>query len=135
MCNSKYNAHTDPLYFDSKILNLNDLFKLSCAKMVHKKTQGKLHNYHSSQIIIKSEFNDLETRQKHDVNLKLYPSNCLRINSINYKFGKAWNELPFSIKDKIYKTSRTFSKHVKEFYLSKYDKHCEIMNCYICNSV
>ena len=135
VCDSKYNAHTNPLYFDTKILNLTDLYKLSCAKLVYKKQQGKLHNYHSQQIILTSQTNDTETRQKHDINIKRKFENAnknIKMNSANYKFGKAWNELPFEIKDGLYKTTRTFSKHAKQHYLSKYDTPCKIRHCYVC---
>ena len=75
----------------------------------------------------------METRQKFDVVIKVQRTNNSKINSINYKLGNAWNELPFTIKDGTYKTVRTFSKHVKHYYLSKYNIHCELNSCYICN--
>ena len=39
--NSKYNAHTEPLLKLEKMLQLHDLFKLQCVKLVHKKCHKK----------------------------------------------------------------------------------------------
>ena len=57
------------------------------AKITYKKTQGKLHTYHSSQISIKSESFDTETRQKYDVIIKSHNNENEKMNSINYKIG------------------------------------------------
>ena len=133
VCNSKYNAHTDPLYFNNNILNLKDLFKLNCVKLVYKNLQHTLHHYHSKQILLKSDSVDIQTRQSHDVVINAWKTNNAKINSINYKLGCSWNELPIEIKDGSFKTIGTFSKHVKKHYLSKYSTSCTIANCYICN--
>ena len=34
---SKYNAHTEPLLIKENMLKLEDLFKLQCVKLMHKK--------------------------------------------------------------------------------------------------
>ena len=41
--NSKYNAHTEPIFKREKILKFEDLFKLQCIKLVHKKVHNTLH--------------------------------------------------------------------------------------------
>ena len=48
VCNSKYNAHTRPLFKKEKILPINDLFKFQCAKIMYKRLQNRLHHYHST---------------------------------------------------------------------------------------
>ena len=133
VCNAAYNAHTDPLYLDNRILNLKDLFKLSCAKQAFKSKLGKLHPYHAEQIPLKSQSIDIETRQKHDIIIKKRSTNNSKINSINFKFGSTWNDLPFVIKDGYFRTVATFSKHIHMHYLSKYDQPCAIENCFACN--
>ena len=45
VCNSKYNAHTEPLLIKENMLKLEDLFKLQCVKLMHKKCHNKLHRY------------------------------------------------------------------------------------------
>ena len=34
ICNAKYNAHTDPLFKELKMLKLNDMFQLQCLKFI-----------------------------------------------------------------------------------------------------
>ena len=126
------NAHTAPLYKINKILSFNDLFKLQCVKIMYKKTQGTLHAYHTNQLTETSSGNDIQTRQKWDIKLKEI-NKFLEINSLNLKIGRSWNALPFSIKDNKFKTIDSFTKHVKELYLSQYKNECLIPNCYICN--
>ena len=105
---------------------------------MYKKTQGTLHSYHSAQLPQNSDEHDArkssgtQTRQYLDVKLGK-ASKFLEINSINRKIGLAWNNLPKTIKESKYKTVNTFTKHVKEFYLSKYQIECVKLNCYICN--
>ena len=33
MCNARYNAHTDPLSKENKILKIRDIFNLNCLKL------------------------------------------------------------------------------------------------------
>ena len=133
VCSAKYNAHSEPLYLKNKILNMKDLFKLNCVRLMYKCTQGKLHNsYHSMQVPTKSDAASSETRQKYDVVVKPHTNNDYKVNSINYKIGSPWNEVPFTIKERLYKTAATFTKHVKTHYLSKYTIECLIRKCYIC---
>ena len=130
---TRYNAHTAPLYLDAKILNLQDLFKLSCVKLMYKKNHGNLHNYHSRQLETKTEHNKTpkETRQMHDVDVKMHKASS-KINSINSKVGLWWNDLPHNIKSCNFKTIQSFSKHVKKHYLSKYNITCTDTRCYVC---
>ena len=131
--NAKYNAHSDPLFSSTQTLNMKDLFRLNCVKLMYKCLQGKLPKYHSVQIPTKLDNSITETRQKHNIILKPHTNNNFKINSLNYKIGTAWNELPYDIKETSYKTMGTFTKHVKKHYLSKYDIECKLRNCYICN--
>ena len=131
VCNSKYNAHTDPLYIEMKTLKLLDLFKLNCTKIMFKKYQGILHPYHCKQLLTRSEILNSETRQKHDVKINNYNENS-KANSLNVKIGKIWNELPFDIKCRNFKTIATFTKHIKNLYISSYSTECLVRHCYIC---
>ena len=132
VCNSKYNAHTEPLYIDTKTLNFTDLYKKSCAKVMYKNMMGKLPKYHDNQIPTKASIMNSETRQKHDIILNKHKNNYSKTNSLNYKIGNAWNELPFTTKDTQFKTVGGFAKHVKTIYLSKYSRECKIRKCRIC---
>ena len=123
VCNSKYNAHTDPLYTKMNTLKLIDLFKLNCVKLMFKKFHGKLHPYHSKQLETKLDINQTATRQKYDVKMETHSENS-KINSIKDKIGNVWNNLPFDIKSKNFNTITTFTKHIKQIYISKYKGLC-----------
>ena len=131
VCNGKYNAHTEPLYLEMKILNLADLFKLNCTKLMYRKKCELLPSYHSNQLKTKSEISVRDTRQKYDVDMKTY-NGISKINSINSKVGNAWNVLPFEIKCTDFKNIGAFSKLMKRHYLSKYTPDCIKTNCYVC---
>ena len=99
MCNAKYNSHTDPLFKECNILKFEDLNKLNGVKLMYKKTQGKIHNYHASKLKTNSQIYDRDTRQKYDVKIIGEKHNNLtKINSLNYKIGTSWNELPLNLK-------------------------------------
>ena len=133
VCNSKYNAHTDPLYKEMNTLRLVDLFKLNCNKIMFKRCHGTLHPYHWKQLCTKAELLDINTRQKYDVKMETHSENS-KINSIKAKIGNVWNNLPFDIKSKNFNTITTFTKHIKQIYISKYNTHCKIRHCYICKN-
>ena len=132
VCNSKYNAHTQPLCKKNKMLQFNDLFKLQCTKIMCKKMQHRLHCYHSSQLKTNYERKHIDTRQKYDVHLLKHKNNLSRINTLNYKVGKSWNELPLDTKMLAFKTLPTFTKGAKALYLSRYPDKCNIDKCNVC---
>ena len=132
VCSSKYNAHTNPLYLSMKTVKLEDLYKLSCVKIMYKKLHGFLPVYHSGKILTKFEKMNIETRQKFDIVLEIHNATS-KNNSINSKIGNAWNNLPFHIKSAKYKTIDTFVKNVKAVYFLDYNTQCTDKNCYVCN--
>ena len=134
ICHSKYNAHTHPLFKKERILQIGDLFKTQCAKIMCKKIQNKLHHYHSSKLTMNYEKQTIVTRQRFDVQMSSNEdnNNLSRINSINYKVGTNWNKLPFNSKMLAFKTIPTFVKHIKNLYLATYTDVCNIKDCYSC---
>ena len=69
VCNAKYYSHTDPLFKNCNILKFDDLNKLSCIKLMYKKTQGKIHKYHASKLKTNSQYYEIDSRQKHDIKI------------------------------------------------------------------
>ena len=135
VCSSKYNAHTEPLFKKEKILKLNDLYKLQCVKLMFKKVNKKLHSYHTSKLLTNYETTGKHTRTENDVHINVTDNNLSKTNSINLKAGNNWNELPSEIKDNAHKvTISTFTKHVKNSYISKYSNTCTKDQCYVCEN-
>ena len=132
--NSKYNAHTEPLFKTENILQSNDLFKLQCVKLMYKKCHNNLHNYHNSKVLTNYDVTHIETRNANDVHVYETESNLITVNSINFKVGY-WNALDSEMKTKVFKLSiSTFTKHVKDMYISKYSYVCNKDNCYVCEN-
>ena len=133
ICNAKYNSHTDPLFKKEKILKLEDLFKLQCAKIMYRKFHGNLHEYHSSKLLTNFDITQTTTRKKDDIYIDSHSNNVSRINSINYKIGTSWNELSLEVRNYASKSIQTFTQQLKKSYLSKYAYTCDIQCCNICN--
>ena len=131
ICNAKYNAHTEPLFKKERILQLQDLYKLQCVKIMYKKIHGNLHGYHTSKLLTNSEITQTTTRIKDDVRIH-ESNNFLEINSINYKIGTKWNDLDLEVRKLATKSAHTFTKHVKSSYLSIYSYVCRIARCNTC---
>ena len=139
VCNAKYNSHTEPLFKQCNVLNIADLYKLSCVKLMYKKNKGLIHTYHASILPIKSQSTETVTRQAYDVVMPHQKYTRLyKTNSLNYKIGYAWNELPLDIKERSSKVQlTTFTRSVKSLYLSKYDDRykCNDSKCYSCKDL
>ena len=132
VCNAKYNSHTGALFKQCKVLKLVDMFKIQCCKFMHKKHHSLLNTYHASKLPANENVSDRITRQSLDVSI--FTNNYLsRINSLNYKVGTSWNNLPYSVKKNISVSIGTFTGRIKHIYLSTYDTECTNVNCYICN--
>ena len=131
VCSEKYNAHTEPIFKQLKLLKLADSYKVQCCKILYKKKLGILHPYHSNLLRLKSEVQVTPTRQCFDV-IMGKSTVFQRINNLVYKVGYSWNELPNHIKmiDNI--TEHTFTKKIKQHILSGYNQICTINKCYIC---
>ena len=134
VCNTKYNAHTEPILKRERILKLDDLFKLQCIKLMHKKANNTLHEYHVSKLLTNFEKTQVNSRYKDNIKLDKQNNNLSKINSINYKVGTSWNELDLSIRASVSKTLPTLTRHVKNWYLSKYNGTCILDCCYVCRS-
>ena len=138
VCNAKYNSHTEPLFRRCKVLNIDDLYKLSCVKLMYKKNKGIIHNYHASKLSTNFETFNTTTRQTHDIVISKHPRRHTRLykmNSLNYKIGIPWNALPFHIKEASVRVRST--RTVKFLYLSKYrwEYKCKNKHCYHCKNL
>ena len=68
---SKYNAHTEPLFKELKLLKVKDIFDVQCMKFWYKFTNGLLPKLFRCMFRYNQEIHDIETRS-HD-SLHLFP--------------------------------------------------------------
>ena len=109
ICNSKYNAHTEPLFKKENVLKLQDLYNLQCAKIMYRKTHGTLHGYHTSKLMTNFEVTQINTRHKDDIKIETQTNRLFKMNSINYKIGTSWNNLTLDVRKYAIKSVRSFT--------------------------
>ncbi len=131
---SKYNAHTEPLFKNLKLLKISDILKLQELKFYNKFKNNKLPYY--LQLLPFSpntETHDHATCIQYNIHQPIvkhtYAKNCLRLD-----IPKIVNNTPKSILDKMHTHSlQGFSGYMKEYILKSYQVNCSIVDCYICS--
>ena len=131
--NSKYNAHSEPLYKKLKCLTVPDTFTLKMLKFHYNIEKGTIPHYFVNMFKQTSAPPDHNTRFRH---LAVKPtsktttgSDCLR-----YLLPETLLNTPSIIKEKVSTHSaQGFSNYIKQYFINKYADTCSIQNCYICN--
>ena len=72
MTNSKYNAHTEPLFKDLKLLKLDGIFDIQCMTFLYKFTNNAPPKYFHSLFKYNREIYEIETRKYNQ--LCLFPT-------------------------------------------------------------
>ena len=131
---SKYNAHTEPLFKELKLLKVTDILRLQELKFYYKYKNNKLPHYlQNLPLECNTDIHNYATRIQHKLReLKTdheYAKKCLRYDVI-----KIINNTPALILDKIKTHSLNgFAGYIKHTMLQSYHETCIIINCYICN--
>ena len=71
MTQSKYNAHTEPLFKDLQFLKINDIFDVQCLKFWYKFVNKTLPNYLCMIFTYNNELFDIETRSHVEVHFNV----------------------------------------------------------------
>ena len=132
--NSRYNAHTQPLFKMLGILTLPDMFNKQLLKFYFRLQNNLLPDYFKTiRIIQQQDTHSINTRHTgylpHRVHHK-FAENCIR-----FKLPIILNQTHTNILQKVYTHSEVgFKIYVKNCYLNNYQNTCHQINCYICNS-
>ena len=132
--NSKYNAHTDPLFKQLHLLKVKDIFDVQCLKFWHKFVNKKLPNYFRDMFKYNYELHEIGTRS-HD-QLHLYPTRTSGArNVLRHHIPELLNKFPKYLTERI-KTHSLYSifYNIKCFLIDLYNYNCTIIDCYICNN-
>ena len=132
--NAKYNAHTDPLFKNSKILKLKDMFSLACLKFIYKYFERSLpFHFNNIMLIEQASIHSYGTRQSQRFRLNI--TRTLRAqNTIRNYLPKFANSLPECIYNKLFTHSlQGISNYAKLLYLAEYRIECNVANCFICH--
>ena len=134
MINSKYNAHTDPLFKQLHLLKVKDIFDVQCLKFWYKFVNKKLPNYFRDMFKYNYELHEIGTRS-HD-QLHLYPTRTSGArNVLRHHIPELLNKFPKYLTERI-KTHSLYSifYNIKCYLIDLYNYNCTIIDCYICNN-
>jgi hypothetical protein len=134
---SKYNAHTDPLFVQFKLLKVEDLYVINLLIFY-------FHYCHYSHDQLPTFFLHFHLKPRSDIhhfdtrNKNLLITGKIRTKvaetSLRHILPKVINETSNLIKEKIYTHSLWgYSQYIKIYLLKQYKSECLIQNCYICN--
>ena len=125
--NTKYNAHTNNLFFKSKITKVKDIFEKESILLIHKYKNNNLPAEIQNLITNNIQTEKINTRSTYN-------------NDITLKRTNANNNMIVSIMDNWNKNATWASRTTKIGELKKLIninlnvwENCETNNCYICN--
>ena len=100
--NAPYRAHTDPIFKALNLLKIDDLYRISLAKLYYNLSNRKCPMFiiNNIKLIRHSDLHDYNTRQKSTYELPLIKKQYLS-QSLNYRLMTVMNHIPISIRDKV----------------------------------
>ena len=130
---SKYNAHTDRLFKDLKLLKISDIYNISLLKFLHKLENSQLPFYFRDFLISTSLDHSYDLRGR---NVPQLPSTRTShaMKSARMYLPIFLEYTPNLIKNKINTHSLDgFSLYCKNHYIYQYSDSCNIPDCYVCS--
>ena len=128
---SKYLAHTDPIFIKLNLLKIQDIFKLNQLKFYYKYLIKSLPNYFQNlNFIRQSRYN---TRRCDDLT-PMKVNHVFATKCISHNIPNLINRLPNEIRDKFLTHSFSgFVLYTRNYFIEMYQPQCLIENCYVCN--
>lgn len=133
--NSRYNAHTAPLFKYNKILKLRDMCALQDFNFCYKLHNNLTPTYFTSKFIHNNDpIHFYSTRQTGQLRVPAVSHDFARYG-ISYRYPLIFNNMPHTLKEKIFTHSFFgFKFYYKHTTFNTYDPICHIRNCYICSN-
>ena len=133
--NSKYNAHTEPICKQLKLLPIRDIFQLASLKMYHKFTNDKLPTYFDNIFDPIEITHTYDTRNRDDPQHETSNTKSADF-SIRFSVPAILKKTAKPIIEKLKDSSiSNFSKFTKLFFLSTYKETCNKKPCYVCDYI
>lgn len=131
--NSKYNAHTEPIFKKLKLLKIQDLYKSSALKFYFKYKNDMVPSYFKEMFTVPYHSHNYGTRNRDQARLQ-QSKTALTETSLRFYIPRLILSIPNNILDKINTHSlHGFSTYVKRYLIDLYQSQCFLQNCYICN--
>ena len=135
IANSKYNAHTNPIFKSLSLLKIDDIYLLQLYKFTFKLENKTLPGYFSNQMFVRNnEMHTYDTRNADNFRIPL-GRHALCDKSIRYIIPDIYNTIPDELKEKINTHSLSgFSRYAKNLLIDKYETDCTIEDCPNCEN-
>ena len=132
----KYNAHTEPIFKELKLLKIDDLYSLQILKFYYKLVNKVLPTYFDSMLPKRSsEVHQRHTRQSNNYVIPMVNDEFAR-KCIRYLLVHSINNTPKQITEKTDTHSYIgYTLYIKNYIMDKYSPVCTIRNCYICQKI
>jgi len=117
---ANYRAHSKPLFFKLKLLNIYDLCKSQILSFVYKSCNHLLALKYTNYFTFAKEKHQYATRSSEDCNLfRTSAYKLCRVNALVNRGPKYWNLLPHSLKSA--SSIGLFKRSLKEHLLASYN--------------
>ena len=120
ICNSPFLSHTDPLFFENKILKVKDLYLFQLGQFMYNYNKNMLPSVFQEMFFKNSSVHNYPTRHSEEFHLPLLRT-LLAQNTFIYEGPKLWNSLSTEIKNA--PSINIFKKKFKLFLLQSYVHH------------
>ena len=116
----KQREHSAPLFKSYGLLNLDDCYKLECAKFMYDVSKGKVEEHLQKLFQLVNSRHNIQTRQATAGHLSqpLVRTNYKQNFITNYGV-KVWNEIPRELRDA--NSKKVFTKRYKTWLLDNYN--------------
>ena len=116
--NSAFLSHTDPLFFDSRLLKINDLYLFHLGQFMYKYNSNTLPHVFDAMFSLNRSFHHYPTRRSDEFHLPLFRT-VLAKKTFKYDGPRFWNSLTEDIKNK--PSLNSFKKKLKIYLLKSYN--------------
>ena len=116
--NSATRSHTDPLFFENKILKVQDLYSFQLGQFMYNYNNKALPNIFHTMFLKNDSFHKYPTRRSNEFHFPLLRT-LFAQNTLIYNGPKLWNSLNDSIK--FSPSLNIFRNRIKSFLLMAYD--------------
>ena len=133
--NSKYNAHTNPLFQNLKLLKVEDIKNTACVKFYYKYLKNELPRYFDNMFDKKYLSHDHGTRNKNKPILPT-PKKDGAKSALRFSLLPIIDSLPIEITQDLESntTVQGLAKKSKYHFIESYSGRCTDPQCFVCKS-
>ena len=118
ICHTAFLSHTDPLFFENKILKIKDLYLYNLGQFMFNYDNKNLPNIFETMFPRNQSVHNYPTRRSNEFHLPFFRT-LLAQNTFIYDGPKFWNSLPHDIVT--VRTLNSFKNKLKLFLLKSYN--------------